>query len=171
MVVDRISLNIALKYLRQFSANEGNVIDILFAYKDHVRSVTKTINFPTLEVLETFIATYAPLTAFESIDCKLTNLYELKMFSVVKNETTRNLIYNQEGFFTTKSANINSISVSNLNDSYLVTLNEIKNAFSGIKLDEYILDQAGYIDCGYIQTHAPEAIEELKLLYNKYKQI
>ena len=171
MVVDRISLNIAAKYLKQFNANEGHVIDILFAYKDHVRSVTKTINFPTIEVLDAFIATYAPLVAFESIDCKLTNLYELKMFSVVKNETTKNLIYNQEGFFMTKSANINNISVLNLNEGYLVTLNEIKNAFNGIKLDEYILDQAGYIDCGYIQTYAPEAIEELKLLYNKYKQI
>ncbi len=171
MVVDRISLNIALKYLKQFNANEGNVIDILFAYKDHVHNIIKTITFPDSETLETFILTYAPLTAFESIDCRLTYLYELRMFSVIKNGTSGNLIYNHGGLFTTKSNNINNISINNLNNEYLVALNEINFSFGGIKLNEYILDQNGYVDCGYIQTHAPDAIEELKLLYNKYKQI
>jgi hypothetical protein len=171
MITDRISLNIALKYLKQFHQNEGPVIDILFSYKDQLRSTTRTVKFPNIETLEIFVAKYAPLTTFQDIDCMVTYLYELRSFCVLKNGTDKNLIYNDSNTFITRSSNINAISLTSLNANYLPILLEVTNAFIGIKINEYILDQAGYIDCGYIETHDPAAIEELKTLYNKYKQI
>jgi hypothetical protein len=171
MITDRISLNIALKYLKQFHQNEGPVIDILFSYKDQLRSTTRTIKFPNIETLEIFVTKYAPLTAFQDIDCRVSYLYELRTFCVLKNGTDKNLIYNDSINFVSRSKNINGISLINLNANYLTTLQEIINAFTGIKINEYILEQEGYIDCGYIETHDPAAIEELKTLYNKYKQI
>lgn len=170
MIVDRISLNLALKYLRQFQQNEGHVIDILFAYRDQQHNLTKTIKFPNVETLEFFVNKYAPLSEFTDVDCRLTYLYELRTFTVIKNETDKNFIY-YDNQYITLSNNINKFSLTGLNNEYSTLLFEVKHAFLGLKINEYILNQETYVDCGYIETHLPGAIEELKTLYNKYKQI
>lgn len=170
MIVDRISLNLAVKYLTQFQQNEGPVIDILFAYKDQLNKLTKTIKFPDMETLVVFVAKYAPLVEFTSIDCTPTHLYELRSFTVIKNNTDKNYIY-QDGQYITLSNNINKFSLTGLNTTYTESINEIKGVFLGLKINEYILNQTTYIDCGYIEEHAPGTIEKLKTIYNKYKQI
>lgn len=170
MLVDRISLNLALKYLKQFQQNEGQVVDILFAYKDQLHNLTKTVKFPDIETLELFVNKYAPLSAFIDVDCMLTYLYEIRTFTVIKNGTDKNLIY-YDVQYKTLSNNINGFSLTGLNTTYITTIREVKHAFLGLKINEYILNQDTYVDCGYIETHAPGAIEELKTLYNKYKQL
>lgn len=171
MIADRISLNLSLKYLRQFNQNEGHVIDICYIYRDQLNNTAKSIRFPDIETLEVFISTYAPLSEFQDLDCTSTYFYELAKFAVVKNETDKNIIYYDNGTYVTLSGNINKFSLDSLNTMYLPILLEAKQAFLGLKINEYILDQDGYIDCGYIETHMPGAVEELKTLYNKYKQI
>lgn len=173
MITDRISLNVALKYLDQFQQNEGDVTNILFSYRDQVTNVAKSVKFPDILSIRVFLEKYAPVVTFQDVDCRVTYLYELKSFTVTSNNTDKNKIYFYYDLnnFVTSSTNINGISLIGLNDGYIATMDEVKHAFLGIKINEYILNQLQYIDCGYIEIHYPEAIEELKTLYNKYKQI
>jgi len=169
MILDRISLNIALKYLNQFQQNEGPVFNILFSLKGHHTDVTKTIKFESIDVLRSFIERWANPSGFENLDCKSLNLFELKSFSFDKNRTNKNLVYNLEGEFVTKTQNINEISILNLNRGYLVDMIEVKQLHNSFKLDEYILLQDDYIECGYISIYFQSSVEKLKKLYYKYK--
>jgi hypothetical protein len=169
MITDRISLNVAQKYLNQFEQNEGRVIDILFSIRDNVSRVSRTVTFNDLYFLKTFIDKYAPLTTFEDADCSPLLLFELKKFSVIKNGTDKNLIYTDDSTFITRSNNIGQFSLETFNREYGRDWAEIRSVFNGIELNEYILNQIEYIDCGYIEIHTEISMENLKKLYNKYK--
>ena len=54
MITDRISLNVAQKYLNQFEQNEGKVIDILFSVRDNVSGVSRTVTFDDLYFLKVY---------------------------------------------------------------------------------------------------------------------
>ncbi len=169
MVLDRISLNIALKYLNQIHQNEGPVFNILFSIKEHHTDITKTAKFDNIDVLIAFIERWANPSGFENLDCKSLNLFELKSFSFDKNQTDKNLVYNSGEEFVTKTSNVNEISILNLNRGYLIDMIEVKELFDSFKLDEYILLQYNYIECGYISVYFQDSVEKLKKLYNKYK--
>ena len=169
MILDRISLNIALKYVDQIQQNEGPVFNMLFSIREHHTDVTKTVKFGNIDILIAFIERWANPSGFENLDCKSLNLFELKSFSFDKNDTDKNLVYNSEGEFITKTSNINEISILNLNRGYLIDMIEVKELFDSFKLNEYILLQYDYIDCGYISVYFQSSIEKLKKLYNKYK--
>ena len=169
MILDRISLNIALKYLDQIQQNEGPVFNMLFSIREHHTDVTKTVKFDDIDVLLAFIERWAKPSGFLNLDCKSLNLFELKSFSFDKNDTDKNLVYNSEGEFITKTLNINEISILNLNNGYLIDMIEVKELFESFKLSEYILLQNDYIDCGYISIYFQSSVEKLKKLYYKYK--
>ena len=169
MILDRISLNIALKYLDQIQQNEGPVSNMLFSMKEHHTDVTKTVKFENIDVLRSFIDRWASPSGFENLDCKSLNLFELKSFSFNKNRTDKNLVYNSGVEFITKTLNINKISILNLNSGYLIDMIEVKELFNSFKLNEYILLQYNYIECGYISVYFQESVEKLKKLYYKYK--
>lgn len=169
MILDRISLKIALKYLDQIQQNEGPVFNMLFSVREHHTDVTKTVKFEDIDVLISYIERWAKPSGFENLDCKSLNLFELKSFSFDKNNTDKNLVYNSEGEFFTKTTNVNDISILNLNRGYLVDMIEVKELFDSFKLDEYILLQYNYIECGYIAVYYQSSLEKLKQLYNKYK--
>ena len=169
MILDRISLNIALKYLDQIQQNEGPVFNMLFSRREHHTDVTKTVKFDDIDVLIAFIERWAKPSGFLNLDCKSLNLFELKSFSFDKNDTDKNLVYNSEGEFITKTLNINEISILNLNNGYLIDMIEVKELFESFKLSEYILLQNDYIDCGYISIYFQSSVEKLKKLYYKYK--
>lgn len=169
MVLDRISLNIALKYLDQIQQNEGPVFNMLFSMKEHHNDVTKTVKFENIDVLIAFIERWASPSGFENLDCKSLNLFELKSFSFDKNLTDKNLVYNSGVEFITKTSNVNEISILNLNKGYLIDMIEVKELFDSFKLNEYILLQDNYIECGYISIYFQSSIEKLKKLYYKYK--
>lgn len=169
MILDRVSLNIALKYLDQIQQNEGPVFNMLFSVREHHTIVTKTVKFEDIDVLIAFIERWASPTGFENLDCKSLNLFELKSFSFDKNNTDKNLVYNSEGEFITKTSNVNQISILNLNRGYLIDMLEVHELFDSFKLNEYILMQDNYIECGYISIYFQDSVEKLKKLYNKYK--
>ena len=169
MILDRISLNIALKYLDQIQQNEGPVFNMLFSMRDHHTDVTKTVKFENIDVLIAFIERWANPSGFENLDCKSLNLFELKSFSFDKNLTDKNLVYNSGVEFITKTSNVNEISILNLNKGYLIDMIEVKELFNSFKIDEYILMQDTYIECGYISIYFQSSIEKLKQLYYKYK--
>ena len=169
MILDRITLNVALKYLDQIQQNEGPVFNILFSLREHHSDIAKTVKFEDIDVLNSFIERWAQPSGFENIDCKSLNLFELKSFSFDKNNTDKNLVYNSGEEFVTKTSNVNDISILNLNRGYLVDMIEIKELFETFKIDDYILLQNNYIDCGYIALHFQSSVEKLKQLYYKYK--
>ena len=170
MITDRISLNIALKYLNQFEQNEGKVIDILFSIKNAITGVSKSPpSFSNLDVLVAYINKYAQLTTFKDLDCTPLLLFELKDFTMVKNGTNKNFIYFDNNKFITKSENINQFSIESFNRDYFTDMLEVKSIFENIKLNEYILNQLEYIECGYIEIYDQGSIENLQQLYNKYK--
>ena len=169
MILDRISLNIALKYLDQIQQNEGPVFNMLFSMREHHTEVTKTVKFENIDVLIAFIERWANPSGFENLDCKSLNLFELKSFSFDKNLTDKNLVYNSGVEFITKTSNVNEISILNLNKGYLIDMIEVKELFNSFKITEYILLQYTYIECGYISIYFQSSIEKLKQLYYKYK--
>jgi len=169
MILDRISLNIALKYLDQIQQNEGPVSNILFSLREHHVAGSKSVKFENIMVLRSFIDRWAKITGFEDLDCKSLNLFELKSFSFSKNDTNKNFVYNSGAEFVTKTSNVNQLSILNLNNGYLIDMVEVKNLFDSFKLDEYILLQYNYIECGYIAIYFQSSLEKLKKLYNKYK--
>ena len=169
MILDRISLNIALKYLDQIQQNEGPVFNMLFSMREHHTDITKTVKFENIDVLIAFIERWANPSGFENLDCKSLNLFELKSFSFDKNLTDKNLVYNSGADFVTKTSNVNKISILNLNKGYLIDMIEVKELFDSFKLNEYILLQYNYIECGYISIYFQDSIEKLKQLYYKYK--
>jgi exonuclease III len=170
MITDRISLNIALKSLNQFEQNEGRVVDITFSYRDNVSNNLKsTPSFDNLDVLKAYINKYAPLTTFEHEDCFPLILFELKKFTILKNESNKNMVYYGETNFISKSNNIDTFSIESLNRDYTSSMNEVRKAFDNLMISEYILQQINYIECGWLEMHSPEAMESLKQVYNKYK--
>lgn len=169
MIIDRISLNIIYNNLYQIQQNEGMVSNINVTVRFYSRISSTSTVIENLEVLRTFIDKYAPISTFVDEDCSVMGLYKLNKFSIYKNGTNNNLVYFDTDKFITKSTNINKISVDDLNLKYFSQLEEIKSVFGDIALDEYILNQEEYIDCGYIEIHFQEAMDKLKILYDKYK--
>lgn len=171
MISDRISLNIAKKYLNQFEQNQGTITNIQFARREHDKRYTKSATFGDLETLDAFIQKYTPLVTFKDSDCSMMGLYELKSFTLTRNNTQKNFIYKGTDGFESRSSNINKYLIQHLNNGYESMMREVRDAFDAILINEYILQQEEYIDCGYIEVHFEDAMEKLKELYNKYKQI
>lgn len=171
MIIDRISLNIALKYLKRIQENEGEITDMLFTTRDQVSESSKSAKFTNIPTLITFIETYTPATAFESLDCLISRMFQLRSFNISYENATKNKVYMNDSTFTSMSSNINRASISNLNEEYIPLINEIRGVFDKIYLNEYIIDQYRYIECGYINVYDEKVIASIKTLYNKYKQI
>lgn len=171
MIVDRISLNIALKSLLRIQENEGKITDILLSTKSQVGGTNKSAKFPDIATLIAFMVKYAPVKVFEDLDCVISNLYTLKSFNVSSGESNKNKIYLDDGVFVTRSSNVNNATIENLNETYVSIMDEVNTLFGKAMFNEYILEQYKYIDCGYISEYEPSIVEELKLLYNKYKEI
>ena len=170
MITDRISLNIALKYLNQFEQNEGRVIDVLFSYRNNISSGVKSApSFGDLDILRAFINKYAPLQSIEHADCSPLLLFELKKFTILKNGTDKNLVYSNGTSFVSKNGNIDKFSIESLNRDYETAMDEARSAFNDVLIDEYILNQLDYIECGWLEMHTEVSMEKLTKLYNKYK--
>jgi hypothetical protein len=173
MVTDRISLNLIYVHLKQFRANQGEIDNIQIAVYDHESDFTKTIYFSSIENLKLFIDEFAPLVHFKDIECFPLKMFELKSFNTyVQYESSgsnKNYIINNSRLFETTSRNIHKANLDIFNKSYVLRFLEVYNQWMTFKLDEYILIQRNYIDCGYIQTFYESELKKLKELYQKNK--
>lgn len=174
MITDRISLNLIWIYLDQFQSNSGKIDTIRVSVKPHTPGPTKSLPaFKDLNSLKQFIDQNAPLSNLDNMECKALNLYELKSFNVTMNlvgsDTNKNFVVNNNRFFQTDSNNINKANMDILNRGYIPAFKEVLEAFEGLELDEYILVQYTYIDCGYIQVYFNDLLEKVQQLYKKYK--
>ena len=175
MITDRISLNLIWIYLDQFQSNSGTIDSIEVSVKPHTPGPTKSLpSFPSLSSFKQFIDQNAPLSNLNNIECKPLNLYELKSFNVTLpltgSVTNKNFVVNNNRVFQTDSNNINKANMDILNKGYIPVFKEVLEAFEGLELNEYILQQYTYIDCGYIQVYFNDLLETIQELYKKYKK-
>lgn len=173
MVTDRISLNLIYVHLKQFRANQGPINNIQIAVYDHESDFTKTIHFSSIENLKEFIDRFAPLIQFSDVECFPLKMFELKSFNTIvdygTSSSNKNYIINDSRVFGTTSRNIHKANLDIFNKSYVPRFMEVYNQWLTFKLDEYILIQRNYIDCGYIQTFYESELIKLKELYQKNK--
>lgn len=181
MITDRISLNLAHLYLVKFQAIEGPISNILFRKTLYDYPGTKLeSSFNNLTDFKNWIDENAPLSMFADIECLPLALYELISFNVTKNingsntitQSDKNVVANDNRVFKTNSENINAAGLllfNDSNESYVKTFKDLLHTFNQLKLDEYIIIQKDYIDCGYIQTYFGKYVDDLLVLYKKYK--
>ena len=169
MISDRISLNLAHLFLNRVHQSQGHVTDILLAKTVKSSNNVKTSpRFTTLESFKSFIQTETPITPFKEIDCFDLGLYELKSFKHY--DSVKGVYYvveNRGSGFTTKG-NLNEALLDDLSVNYSASFDEVKNRYTELKINEYILLQEDYIDCGYIEVYFQDDLENLKKLYKKY---
>ena len=172
MITDRISLNLAYIYLSQVEETIGTLTDIeLTKTPFNINRTKGPQRFQSLAELKTYIQHNAPLIPFDKLDCQPLALYEVKSFNTIISNATKNFIYNEDRVFKTKSENVNATGTEIMNQSYVPKFLEVLKQFNEIRLDEYILLQYKYIDCGYIYTFFLEDYRQLQQLYKKYKTL
>ena len=174
MITDRISLNLIWIYLDQFQSNQGPVDDISIRYHSNEDSTVRKIIFANLDELNTHIQANAPLSNFNDIECFTLNLYELVKFNTVIDiggtTSNKNIVsLDSDGSYTTNSFNINQANLDIINISYASKYREVYKQFKDLILDEYIIMQKMYIDCGYIQVYFEAQLIELQELYRMYR--
>lgn len=169
MITDRISLQLISATIKQIEANEGTVNNINISVRDNGSISSKSAKFPDLATLNSYINQFANLTQLVDMECARFTLYELKSFRIDNSTTFGNFVWNNSGVWDTKYPSINKITIQDLNSRYLKDFAEVKSLFNELGVNEYILSQENYVDCGYIETHYAEAIERLIKLYNKYR--
>lgn len=155
--------------LKMIESNEGPIDNILTRVRTNNSTISKSCTFPDIATLESFINQFATITAFSDMECTRFSLYELRSFNVSNSATTKNFIQNYTGIWETNSSSINKITIQDLNTRYLQDFNAVKSLFDNLGVNEYILNQLEYIDCGYIATQYAETISGLLEMYNKYR--
>jgi hypothetical protein len=173
MITDRISLNLIYVHLKRFKANQGEINNIQIAVYDHESDFVKTIHFSSVENLKEFIDRFAPAVHFNDIECFPLKMFELKSFNTIveyeNSNSNKNYIINNSRVFETTTKNIYTANLDIFNKSYVGLFLEVWEQWLKFKLNEYILIQRNYIDCGYIQTFFESELIKLRELYRKNK--
>jgi len=179
MVIDSLSLQLISIYLRIFDANEGEVTDIQVSKETLDVNVKKSVpRYNTLSDFMDFVKETDDLVNYERINTERISLYKLKSFNVTKNESMCTISNKEDIKYTTKGK-ISKITIKSLNEKYLSIFDKVHVLFHKLRMDEYISthneslpgEVDPYISYGYIERYFSNAIEELKELYRKYKNI
>ena len=172
MIVDRITLVLAYIYLDNFQSTEGTVDSVLLMKTNKFRGGTKTLAKMSMSELGKYLENIAPITTQVRVekDCIDQSLYELRSFNINLINGGNRLIEYREGtgWILKDDGSVNPAQFNEFND-YTTKLNAIKAIYDKLYLDEYILAQKDYIDCGYIQQMFSAEIAEILELYKIYK--
>lgn len=173
MITDFITLNLIAIYLGKFESNQGDVNRIHISVRSQESNVTKTIEFSSIENLKEFAQLVD--VNFSKVDCSDLKIYELKGFNTTidlgGSTSNKNVVENTNRKFIQDSKNINAANMDILNKLYIPAFLDVYNKWLNLQLNEYIIRQRKYIDCGYIQVYFEEDLLMLKNLYKKYKKI
>lgn len=178
MITDRISLNLLYIYLKRVEANEGPINDIIISHRSNREDASeKTLpRFSDLSSVWEFINKETSPGGFNNIHCLNLGLYRLKSFIIDKDKSAK---VAEKSNFLVKAATENKFKTTgkltktsqrDLETGYMPRFREIESKWKEFILNEYIKEQVKYIDCGYIEVYFEEAIEDLKKLYNKYRE-
>ena len=173
MITDIISLNLIVLYLDQFEQNQGKIDSIEISVFNRFTDTTKgLVSFANINALKAYVAKNAPLISEEDVSCFPLNMYELKSFNVTidlgESISNKNFVWNNNRTFQTDSANINQANMIIMQE-YATEFLKVLKEYNALIINEYILIQYTYIDCGYIQVYFGESYDRLIELYKKYK--
>jgi hypothetical protein len=178
MITDRISLNLLYIYLKRVEANEGPIQEIIISHRSNREdTVERTLpRFDNLSSIWNFINTETSPGGFNNIHCMNLGLYRLKSFIIDKDKSAK---VTEKSNFLVKSTvndsfktngNLRKLTRRDLEIGYMPKFREVEKKWKEFILNEYIKEQVKYIDCGYIEVYFEDAIEDLKKLYNKYRE-
>jgi hypothetical protein len=172
MIVDRITLVLAYIYLDNFQSTEGTVDSVLLMKTNKFRGGTKTLAKMSMPELGAYLENITPITTQVRVerDCIDQSLYELRSFNINLNNGGNRLIEYRDGdgWILKDDGSVSPIQFNEFKN-YTKKLNSIKAIYDKLYLDEYILAQKDYINCGYIQQMFSGEITEILQLYNLYK--
>jgi hypothetical protein len=172
MIVDRITLVLAYIYLDNFQSTEGTVDSVLLMKTNKFRGGTKTLAKMSMPELGAYLENIAPITTQVRVekDCIDQSLYELRSFNINLHNGGNRLIEYRDGseWILKDDGSVNPAQFNEFKN-YTIKLNAIKAVYDKLYLDEYILAQKDYIDCGYIQQMFSAEIAEILELYKIYK--
>jgi|LakMenE01Jun11ns_1017448.scaffolds.fasta_scaffold9797307_1 hypothetical protein len=172
MIVDRLTLVLAYIYLDNFQSTEGTIDSVLLIKTNKFRESTKSIPNMNMDELATYINTLTPITTVTRVEneCIDQCLYTLRSFSITLNNGGKRYIENREGegWVCRDTGGINTTQFADLS-RYIKKLNEIRAIYDNLYLDEYILAQKDYIECGYISQMFSSEIDQILELYKQYK--
>lgn len=172
MIVDRLTLVLAYIYLDNFQSTEGTVDSVLLMKTNKFRGNTKSLAKMSMSEFREYLENIAPITTQTRVerDCIDQSLYELRSFNINLNNGGNRLIECRDGneWILKDDGSVNPIQFNEFKN-YTIKLNSIKAIYDKLYVDEYILIQKDYIDCGYIQQVFSGEITEILQLYNLYK--
>lgn len=178
MITDRISLNLLYIYLKRVEANEGPIQEIIISHRSNREdTVERTLpRFDNLSSIWNFINTETSPGGFNNIHCMNLGLYRLKSFIIDKDKSAK--VAEKSNFLVKSTQNDSFATTGKLTKStrrdleigYMPRFREVEKKWKEFILNEYIKEQVKYIDCGYIEVYFEDAIEDLKKLYNKYRE-
>ncbi len=172
MIVDRLTLVLAYIYLDNFQSTEGTIDSVLLIKTNKFREGTKSVPNMNMDELATYINNIAPITTVTRVEreCIDQCLYTLRSFSITLNNGGKRYLENREGegWVCKDTGGINTTQFADLS-RYIKKLNEIRAIYDNLYLDEYILAQKDYIDCGYINQMFSSEIDQILELYKQYK--
>jgi hypothetical protein len=136
------------------------------------RGGTKTLAKMSMPELGAYLENIAPITTQVRVekDCIDQSLYELRSFNINLHNGGNRLIEYRDGkeWILKDDGSVSPIQFNEFKN-YTTKLNAIKAIYDDLYLDEYILAQKDYIDCGYIEQMFSEEITKILELYNLYK--
>jgi len=170
MLTDRISLILAYSYLYGASTTEGTIGNIVFSYTNEFTTNNTTKSFSTLNSLASQIDLIAPIMSINQAECAGMGIYELKSFSALQSSGSYAYVKNTNSGWNTSQSSFNAMVLDSFNQ-YQIIFDQADALYNKVYIQEYIQQQFQYIDCGYIQTLYGPIIDQIQLLYQKYKRI
>ena len=172
MIVDRLTLVLAYMYLDNFQSTEGTIDSVLLTKTNKFREGTRSVPNMNMDELATYINNIAPITTVTRVEreCIDQCLYTLRSFSITLKNGGKRYLENREGegWVCRDTGGIDAAQFADLSN-YIKKLNEIRDIYDNLYLDEYILAQKDYIDCGYIHQMFSSEINQILELYKQYK--
>ncbi len=172
MLTDRISLSLSYQYLKGVENTyiNSNITSMLFSYGNSFTNMSRTLNASDTNDLSVKIDQVAPKMTLLMAECFSMGLYELRSFTIRLEDGTDVYFENSTRGWRSNSTNADPMTIVDLNE-YSSTYAKIKELYLHIYDNEYIQNQQQYLSCDYIQTLFGPIVDEIAILYQKYKNL
>ena len=103
-------------------------------------------------------------------ECFDMGLYELRSFTIKLQDGTEVYFENGAKGWRSTSTSADPMTIVDLTE-YSNTYKKIKDLYLHVYDNEYIQNQQQYLSCDYIQTLFGPIVDEIAILYQKYKNL
>lgn len=172
MLTDRISLSLSYQYLKGVENTyiDSNITSMLFSYSNAFTNMSRTLNASSVSDFSTKIDQVAPKMTVLMAECFDMGLYELRSFTIKLQDGTDVYFENGAKGWRSTSTSADPMTIVDLTE-YSNTYKKIKDLYLHVYDNEYIQNQQQYLSCDYIQTLFGPIVDEIAILYQKYKNL